>query len=73
MEIKQEFYNVAQATAENHTAVTNLTTEKFTFPEQVTLYTNRLSTKEMDNEALNTAVKNLQGDFKNVKAGVSIL
>ena len=31
MEIQQEFYNLAQATAEDRTAVTNLTTEKSTF------------------------------------------
>ena len=73
MEIQQEFYNLAQATAEDHTSFTNLTTENSTFPEQVTLYTNHLPTKEMKNEALYTAVKNLQGYFKNVKAEVSTL
>ena len=59
--------------AEDRTAVTNLTTDNSTFPKQVTLYTNHLPTKEMDNETLYTAVKSLQGDFKNVKAEVSTL
>ena len=57
MEIEQEFYNLAQATAEDRTAVTNLTTDKSTFSEQLELYTNRLSTKEVDNKALYTAMK----------------
>ena len=64
---------MAQARAEDRAAVTNLMTEKLTFPEQVTLYTNRLPAKEVDNKALYTAVKNLQGYFKNVKAEVSTL
>ena len=61
MEILQEFYNLAQATAKDRAAITNLTTEKSTFSKQVTLYTNRLPNKEVYNKALNTAVKNLQG------------
>ena len=61
MEILQEFYNLAQATAEDRAAITNLTTEKSTFSKQVTLYTNRLPNKEVYNKSLNTAVKNLQG------------
>ena len=45
MVILQEFYNLAQATAEDRAAITNLTTEKSTFSKQVTLYTNRLPNK----------------------------
>ena len=33
MEIQQEFYNLAQATAEDRAAVTNLMTENSTFPK----------------------------------------
>ena len=37
------------------------------------LYTNRLPNKAVYNKALNTAVKNLQKEFKNVMAGVSTI
>ena len=53
--------------------MTNLTTEKSTFTEQVAMYANRLSTKEADNMALKTAIKNLQGEVKNLKAEVANL
>ena len=61
------FSNMSQATAEDRTAITNLTTEIRTLIEQVALYSNRLSTKEVDNMALQTAVRNLQGELKNLK------
>ena len=35
------------------------------------MYANRLSTKEADNVALKTAIKNLQGEVKNLKAEVA--
>ena len=41
--------------------------------EQVVLYANRLYTKEADNVALQTAIKNLQGEFNNFKAEVENL
>ena len=53
--------------------MTNLTTEKSTLTEQVAMYANRLSTKEADNMALKTAIKNLQGEFSNLKAEVANL
>ena len=37
------------------------------------LYTNRLSTKEADNMALQTATKKLQDEVKNLKAEVASL
>ena len=61
------FSNMSQATAEDRTAITNLTTAIRTLIEQVALYSNRLSTKEVDNMALQTAVRNLQGELKNLK------
>ena len=48
--------------------MTNLTTANSTLTKQVSLYFNRLSTKEADNMALQTATKNLQGEVKNLKA-----
>ena len=54
------FSNLAQATAEDRAAVTNLVTANITLTEQVVLYSNRLSTKEVDNMTLHTAVRNLQ-------------
>ena len=67
------FANLVQATAEDRTAVTNLTTANRILTEQVALYDNRLSTKETDNMALQTATRNLQGVLKNLKAEVARL
>ena len=39
----------------------------------MSLYANRLSTKGADNMALQTAINNLQGELKNLKAEVAIL
>ena len=55
------FANLAQATVEDCAAVTNLTTANSTLNEQVVLHTKSLSTKEVDNMALETAMRNLQG------------
>ena len=65
------FANLAQATVEDRAAVTNITTTNSTLKEKVALYINLLSTKEADNMALQTAMKNLQGEVKNLKAEVS--
>ena len=51
---------MAQATSDNRSVEKNLTTENVTLTKQVALYANRLSTKEADNMALQTAIKNLQ-------------
>ena len=51
MEMSVAFANIAQSTAEDRAAVTNLTTENSTLTEQVALYDNRLSTKEADNSS----------------------
>ena len=61
MEFSMAFANLEKATAEYLSTVTNLTIENSTLTYQVALYTNRLSTKESDNMALQTAIKNLQG------------
>ena len=53
--------------------MTNLATANSTLTEQVSLYSNRLYTKEADNMALQTAIKNLQGQVKNLKAWVANL
>ena len=63
-----EFSNLAQATLEDRAALTNLTTVNSTLMEQVAMYTNNLSTKEADNMALQTTIRNLQGELKNLKA-----
>ena len=52
------FANLAQAIAENHAAITNLTTANITLTEQVVLYANRLSTKEANNMALQRTIRN---------------
>ena len=54
------FFYLVQATAEDCSIVTNLTTSNSKLIEQVVLYGNRLSTKEADNMSLQTAIKNLQ-------------
>ena len=72
-EISTAFANLAQATVEDRAAVTNITTTNSTLKEQVALYINRLSTKEADNMALQTAMKNLQGEVKNLNTEFSRL
>ena len=67
------FSNIAQATAEDCAIVANLKTANSTLTKKVTLYSNHLSTKDEDNVALQTAMKNLQGEIKNLKAKVSTL
>ena len=67
------FANLEQATAEDQSAVTHPTMANITLAEQVALYANRLSTKEDDNMALRTDIKNLQGEVKNLKAEVASL
>ena len=58
------FLNLAQETAEDCTAVTNLTTENSTLSDQVALYANHLSTKEEENGALQTVIKTYRGGGK---------
>ena len=53
------FANVAQATAEDCAAVTNLKMSNSTLTEEVALYTNRFSNKEAENMALQTVTRNL--------------
>ena len=59
MKVSIVFANLAQTMAGDHVFVTNLTTAKITLTEQVVMYNNRLSTKEDDNVALHTTIKNL--------------
>ena len=63
-----EFSNLEQATAEDCSAVTNLNASNSTLIEKLALYTNRLSTKEANNVALRTSIKNFQGEVKNINA-----
>ena len=58
---------MVQAIAEDCAAVTNLTTANNTLTEQVLMYANRLSTKELDNMALQMYMSNLQEGLKNLK------
>ena len=60
MDMSMAFANLAQATAKDRAAVTNLTTANSTVTEQVALFANRLSTKEADNMALQKAMRILQ-------------
>ena len=62
-----------QATAEYCAAVTNLTTYNSKISKQVALYANCLYTKDTDNTALQTEIKNLRGEVKNIKAEVATL
>ena len=64
------FSNLAQAMAEDCASVTNLITANRTLTEQVAMYLNRISTKEADNMALQTVMKNLQGEGNNLKVEV---
>ena len=73
MDMSVAFANLAQSTAEDRAAVTIMKTANSTLTEQVALYTNRLSAKESDNMALQTAVSNPQGELKNLKAQVASL
>ena len=73
VEMSMTFANLALATADNRAAVNNLTTENSTLNEQVSLYANRLSTKEVDTMALQTAMRNIQGELKNLKSEVASL
>ena len=68
-----EFSIMEQATAEDCATFTNLTTENSTLTEKVAQYTNCLSTTEADSMALQTAMRNLQGEIKNLKAEVTSL
>ena len=70
---QEAFDNLEQATAEDCAAVINLTIENSNLSYKVALYTNRLCTKEADNEALHTSVRNLQVEVKNIKADVDTL
>ena len=67
------FANMAQATAEDCTAVTNLMAANSILAKQVVLYTNRLSTRYADNVALQTVMKILNGYDKNFKAKAATL
>ena len=67
------FFNLEQANLEYCAAITNLTTANSTLILQVTMYANCLSTKEVDNMALQAAMKKLQGEVKNLKSEVSSL
>ena len=58
---------------EDHAAITNLTTANINLTEQVAFYANCLSTKEVDNMLPQISTRNLQGEFKNLKAEVSRL
>ena len=64
MGIQEAFVNLAQEMEEDCAAATNLTTSNTTLMQQVTLYYNRLPTKEVDNKALHTEVQNVQGEIK---------
>ena len=55
---------------EDRAAATNLTTSNGTLTEQVVMYANRLSTKEAENTAFQTAVRNLNRDLKTLKAEI---
>ena len=73
MEMSMEFANMSQATSEDQSAVSNLTMANSTLTEQVALYVNCLSTKEVYSMAIQTAIKKLQGEVKNTKAEVDNL
>ena len=55
------FSNLGQVTEEYRAAVINLTMANSTLNEQVEMYTNRLSTKEVDNVSLQPEMENYRG------------
>ena len=55
------FSNLGQGTEEYRAAVVNLTMANSTLNEQVEMYTNRLSTKEVDNVSLQPEMENYRG------------
>ena len=73
MDIQDEFFKMEQAMTDDCSAVINATTANTTPIEKVSLYANRLYTKEANNEALNAAVHNLRVYIKNLKADVATL
>ena len=50
--MSMSFANLTQATAEDHAAVTNMTTKYNTLTQQVDMYDSLLYTKKADNMAL---------------------
>ena len=71
--ILDTFANLVQVTEEDRATVTNFTMENSTLKEQVGLYANLFSTKEVDNDALKKAVGNLYGEVKNLKAELATM
>ena len=55
------FSNLGQGTEEYRVDVVNLTMANSTLNEQVEMYTNRLSTKEVDNVSLQPEMENYRG------------
>ena len=53
--------NLMQSTEKARGAFTNLTTTNTTLMGKVVIYANRLSTKESDQKAIQTEVRNFQG------------
>ena len=65
--MKDAFSNLAQVIEEDRRATKNLTAYNSTLTDQVALYANILSTKEVEYAALKWTVQNLQGEAKNIK------
>ena len=68
--VQNTFDNLAQYTEEYWTDVSNLKNTPYKLTDQVTLYTNHLSTKENDSMSLHWLVQNLPVKFKNLKANI---
>ena len=64
--MKDTFSNLAQVIEEDRRATKNLTASNSTLTDQVALYANILSTKEVEYAALKWTVQNLQGEAKNI-------
>ena len=72
-DIQDAFDILEKVTVEYQVAITNMTAVNTTLMEQVSLYTNHISTKEAENDTLQRAVHNPHGDAKNLKAELSNL
>ena len=68
MGIKEAFTNLAQATAEDKVAVTNLTDANIHLAAQVSYQANNMMTKDAAMETMQNIILQLQGELKNLKS-----
>ena len=68
MGIKEAFANLAQATAEDRSAVTNLTDANRHLATQVAAQANNMATKDAAMDTMSKLIQQLQGKIKTLKS-----